>query len=1123
MKRRLFFIITLLLFSWGVTTASELSSDRILVISSYSPLKEGGNHIISSFLNQVNARTASKVSVEYMDSESYPEFSYWTEWLTSLFDAYGAPPALVVLIGGEVWSAYRECCPGQWKDVAVVLGGVKGGFIDYKNWSVKQILSVKDLPPFHSSFDGFKVTGYYIQDYLVESLQLIHQLQPEVTDVAFYYDNRYHHYFLKPYLQAIAGRFDHLRVHCWSGSELSTSDLADSIASYKGNIALVSLGWYTDVNRYIHAYAMLQNELLRYPDKLVYEIMDQDRSHSNYIGGYFVSGKEIGEDLAGLVIFILENGFDKAPAFRLTPSAPKYHLDYTKFKQMNFDKKNLSGEIQWYHVPPSVWKENGEMLFFILLVTLFILLGIVMVLLYRWRRELYYKKSSRKMQQLLAIMPNMVVVYGKDKRIMDIINYNPLILVGIKPEELIGKTMSMLAEQIPEFAPAAHKISDALKEVLLTRKPTSFNYNFTSQQHDVYAEVRMFPFGSDLVICFVHDVTSSVVAEREVIKYKNFLQSVIDHLPLGIFIKNVSDDYRYIYCNRDVLEFYDNPEENILGYNDEELGSSLAAEYRKEDELVLRSGGPVSFNREFADRQGNIRCAVVTKVRLVNNDGSSYIIAILTDITNERKREMELENVRNELSIALDAGSLSAWLYDVAQRTFSSLYGGTVSGTGLTFEEGLTILHPDDKQKYCVFIEDLVSGRFEKRKEIFRFLRNGEFGWFETHASALRSIETGEVVQIVGTEKNITEEIKQQQELRESKFKIDFVIKSNGIIQWDYDVNRDLFSSPYPESYMYKGISREVFLTSVHPEHQEVFTEALTRLTSGKEDSVNVQLRVKFPGTDYRWVDIHAVVFRRDEQGRVTQLTGLRSDITELKKVMEELILLRDKAEEANRLKSAFLANMSHEIRTPLNAIVGFSGLIAQTDNREEIEEYHKLIEVNNELLLRLINDILDLSKIEAGQLEFTFSEVWLSELLKNLEQSYRLKVYPGVELICKLPEKDCMIYTEKNRLIQVLSNFLTNATKFTSKGSIIMGYEYREKGLYFYVTDTGKGIAPENIPHVFERFMKFDSFMQGTGLGLSICQTIIQHLGGQIGVISELEKGSTFWFTIPCTPEIRG
>ena len=236
----------------------------------------------------------------------------------------------------------------------------------------------------------------------------------------------------------------------------------------------------------------------------------------------------------------------------------------------------------------------------------------------------------------------------------------------------------------------------------------------------------------------------------------------------------------------------------------------------------------------------------------------------------------------------------------------------------------------------------------------------------------------------------------------------------------------------------------------------------------------------------------------------------------DLLKSEKDLRVAKDRAEESNRLKSAFLANMSHEIRTPLNAIVGFSTLISESEDKEEIKEFAKIIHANNELLLNLINDILDMSKIEAGILDFLYTEVEINELIQTLWRSYRFKIKEGVEFRTELPAESYIIHTERNRLSQVLANFINNACKYTFEGMITIGYEIRKDDIYFFVTDTGKGIAEENISRVFDRFAKLDSFTQGTGLGLSICELIIKHLGGEIGVESSVGKGSTFWCTVP-------
>lgn len=242
-------------------------------------------------------------------------------------------------------------------------------------------------------------------------------------------------------------------------------------------------------------------------------------------------------------------------------------------------------------------------------------------------------------------------------------------------------------------------------------------------------------------------------------------------------------------------------------------------------------------------------------------------------------------------------------------------------------------------------------------------------------------------------------------------------------------------------------------------------------------------------------------------------------DITRLKQAEAELIRAREKAEDADRSKSAFLANMSHEIRTPLNAIVGFSELLASASSEEEKTQYLEIVQTNNEMLQQLIADILDVSKIEAGILEFVFTEVDVNQLFFDLEQQFRMRLKEKgseVEIIRETPSADCLINTDRNRLAQVIVNFMTNAMKFTFAGSITLGYKLDKDKIYVYVRDTGSGIPKEKQEGIFKRFVKLDNEKQGTGLGLSICHTIVHKLGGEIGVVSEEGSGCTFWFTLP-------
>ena len=306
--------------------------------------------------------------------------------------------------------------------------------------------------------------------------------------------------------------------------------------------------------------------------------------------------------------------------------------------------------------------------------------------------------------------------------------------------------------------------------------------------------------------------------------------------------------------------------------------------------------------------------------------------------------------------------------------------------------------------------------------------------------------------------------------------------------------------------------------SQMHPEDRKRFLDFYDEVRDGKRRHFQGEMRIRRPGTknEWNWVSSNVMVTNYKPEENEIEIIGINYDITELKETEAELIQARDKAEMMDRLKSAFLANMSHEIRTPLNAIVGFSDLLVETEELSERQEYIKIVRENNDLLLQLISDILDLSKIEAGTFEFTSGDVDVNLLCEDIVRSMGMKAKGEVELVLDNHLPVCHVISDRNRIHQVISNFVNNAMKFTSEGSIHVGYKLKDGELEFYVEDTGIGIEKEQLPHIFERFVKLNSFVHGTGLGLSICQSIVEQLGGRIGVDSEKGKGSRFWFTIP-------
>lgn len=369
-----------------------------------------------------------------------------------------------------------------------------------------------------------------------------------------------------------------------------------------------------------------------------------------------------------------------------------------------------------------------------------------------------------------------------------------------------------------------------------------------------------------------------------------------------------------------------------------------------------------------------------------------------------------------------------------------------------------------------------------------------------------------------------TESYHKTEEIQYSLAKLKAAVDTGESIIWEYDVATDKLSADFSlndqieESSFLTYLKEDRFssvrdfIETLHPDDRHrVYNKQFKRLVDGEIGKYISVYRRVFDGKVY-WLNSNVRAYKYSVDGKPSKIVSYTSNITEQREKELELM----KVKEADKLKSAFLANMSHEIRTPLNAIIGFSTLLANEENLEERQEFIKIIENNNELLLQLINDILDLSKIEAGTLEFIYSDVDVNSLLTEIEQSSRIRNrHPEIQISFEERLPQCIIHTERNRLTQVINNLLTNSMKFTTRGSIRFGYRQEGNRLRFYVKDTGCGIPADKIDSVFGRFVKLNNFQQGTGLGLSICKTIVEKLGGEIGVESKEGVGTLFWFTI--------
>ena len=370
---------------------------------------------------------------------------------------------------------------------------------------------------------------------------------------------------------------------------------------------------------------------------------------------------------------------------------------------------------------------------------------------------------------------------------------------------------------------------------------------------------------------------------------------------------------------------------------------------------------------------------------------------------------------------------------------------------------------------------------------------------------------------IIFTFRNVVTELTQE-------YVLNMALHRTKIFPWSYDIKCNLMIID-PRYFEYLGIpagdctlTNEQFAQMVHPNDIEGVITALTLTVHGSLIETPVSYRLRRGDGQWEWFEAQSTYLGQGTQTPF-RLVGVCMSTQEHKKIEEELIIARDKAQQSDKLKSVFLANMSHEIRTPLNAIVGFSNLLVDGDmafKKEEVKEFLSLINLNCEQLLALISDILDLSKIESNTMVFNITEQPLTPLLQNILRAQQINVPQEVELLLDLPATDTIITTDPLRLKQVINNLINNAIKFTSKGAVTLGYKQNNDQVSIFVKDTGSGIDEDKINRIFERFYKGDNFVQGTGLGLAISHTIIEHLKGTITVTSKVGEGSCFTIQHP-------
>ena len=644
-----------------------------------------------------------------------------------------------------------------------------------------------------------------------------------------------------------------------------------------------------------------------------------------------------------------------------------------------------------------------------------------------------------------------------------------------------------------------------------------------------------------------------VIIEKEISKLieeqRLFTESIYACLPVGIEIydahgvlRSINDHALRMYGVDDrtsvvnIVNLYKSP------FVDSELlariqsGEDISLEFEYDFDRVNKDAYYSSHNKDTMIYGVKVIPIWSRKKHLIGH------ILLANDMTSVKEVEFRTEESKKNLEMAKKAQDLIAkrdlamkvsnivhWDFDVNSQKFESYndpINDYVSDRLLTVSEYMDVIYPEDRSVFYDAMQSLIAGKNVTINFTCRIQTKYDETWqyCDFMGVPFDQDENGDIIRYTGFRQNIPKIQQLNRELKERNYKIELSFKTVGMSYWGFDIKSlkfSAFNDPINDFYSEKTITPEDYLNATHPDDVVFVRKYMEHMFRGIDKDFNVKYRSKTKWDDeWQTLLVTGIQVERDKEGHVTRYTGITINNTKWEKMIQQLKELKEKAELSDRLKSAFLANMSHEIRTPLNAIVGFSELMVTCDDPEEKKEYINIIQSNNELLLRLINDILDLSKIESGIIERRKENFNLAKVCNELFVTIQAKMTnPNVELRLDGPNSECWVLLDRNRLKQVWMNFLTNAVKCTKSGYIKMGYGIEREGLRIYVEDTGIGIPDDLHDKVFTRFEKLNEFSQGPGLGLTISRAIVEAAGGEVGFTSKLGVGSTFWAWLPLRP----